>query len=86
MARHGSRRRNTADEWHLDQTIADSFPASDPPSHSGITGVGRCEGPEQADDRGASHTRGHEARPTGSPNWDRHAIETAHSWEDEDKS
>lgn len=33
--------------------------------------------------RPPSHLRGQDARPTGHPNWERHAMETAHRWEDE---
>jgi hypothetical protein len=31
-----------------------------------------------------SHAREDDARPTGLPNSDRHAMETAHYWEDEE--
>lgn len=58
-----------------DQTNKDSFPASDPPSHSGITGLGR---PGKA-----SHKRPDDAIPTGTPTSDRHATETAHQRENE---
>ncbi len=78
-------------DQRLDDTIADSFPASDPPSHSGVTGVGggrgaqvpRSKSNRSSGDRAPSHERGHDARPTGHPNSDRHATETAHCWEDE---
>jgi hypothetical protein len=60
-----------------DKTLADSFPASDPPSHSGITGAERPEKP--------SDERNIEEKPTGTPTSDRHATETAHQWEDENK-
>lgn len=59
----------------LDRTLDDSFPASDPPSHSGVTGSGRPAKP--------SHQRDHHEKPTGTPTSDRHATETAHQWEDE---
>jgi len=67
----------------LDETSADSFPASDPPSDSGITGAG------QPDHRPTEHPppsrhRGGYARPTGLPTSDRHATETARQWEDEE--
>ena len=61
-----------------DKTLEDSFPASDPPAHSGIVGPGRPEKP--------SHTRTIDERPTGTPTSDRHATETAHHWEDEHKA
>jgi hypothetical protein len=56
-----------------DKTLKDSFPASDPPAHSGITG---SEAPEQ---------RPVEERPTGLPTSDRHAVETVHHGEHEEK-
>lgn len=61
-----------------DKALQDTFPASDPPANSGITG------PEGGSDRSApkpSHTRPIEERPTGTPTSDRHATETAHQWE-----
>jgi len=73
----------------LDEIVNDSFPASDPPSHTGITGiVGRhpSDRPDQKSGRPPSHQRGHDARPTGYPTWERHAAETAHCWEDEEIS
>jgi hypothetical protein len=56
-----------------DRAVKDSFPASDPPANSGITGTEPPPAP--------SHRRPVEARPTGTPNSDRHATETAHQWE-----
>ena len=73
-------------ERRIDETVTDSFPASDPPAQSGITGVRRHhEHPAQPDNhaRTPSHERGDEARPTGQPTSDRHSTETSHSWEDE---
>jgi hypothetical protein len=61
-----------------DETLKETFPASDPAADSGITGTGRPDKP--------SHERSVDERPTGTPNSDRHATETAHQWEDEDKS
>jgi hypothetical protein len=60
-----------------DRTLEDSFPASDPPGVSGITGVGQPDRP--------SHARPMDERPTGTPTSDRHATETAHQWEYEEK-
>ncbi len=60
-----------------DKTLKDSFPASDPPAHSGITG---SEQPEKPPEDGPI-----EERPTGMPTSDRHAAETAHQWEHEEK-
>jgi hypothetical protein len=60
-----------------DETLKETFPASDPPAHSGITGTEQDK---------PSHERNIEERPTGTPNSDRHATETAHHWEDEHKT
>lgn len=60
---------------NLDKTLDQSFPASDPPSHSGVTGFGRPTKP--------SHDRGHDEKPTSTPTSDQHATETAHHWEDD---
>jgi hypothetical protein len=60
-----------------DKTVEDSFPASDPPANSGITGTGAPDKP--------SSSRSMDERPTGTPNSDRHATETAHQWENEVK-
>lgn len=56
-----------------DAVLEDTFPASDPPANSGITGAEQPHGP--------SHTREDSERPTGTPTSDRHAAETAHHWE-----
>jgi hypothetical protein len=64
-------------ERDRDKTLDDSFPASDPPGDSGITGVGAPDRP--------SHGRAMDERPIGTPNSDRHATETAHQWEYEVK-
>jgi hypothetical protein len=60
-----------------DKILKDSFPASDPAANSGITGSG---GPDRP-----SRDRSIDERPTGTPNSDRHATETAHQWENEEK-
>jgi hypothetical protein len=60
-----------------DRTVEDSFPASDPPANSGITG------PRAARQRPAPHRRDDDTRPKGTPNHDRHATETAYQWEHE---
>lgn len=87
MTKRASQQAKRA-ERQLDETVADSFPASDPAAHSGITGVRRNHkgGTQDATARAASHKRGHDERPTGQPSWDRHATETAQSWEDEEPS
>lgn len=57
-----------------DRVVEDTFPASDAPANSGITG------PEGADKpAGAPNV---DAIPTGTPTSDRHAAETAHQGED----
>jgi hypothetical protein len=53
-----------------DKTLEDSFPASDPPANSGITGAGTPDKP--------SNERQKDEIPTGTPTSDRHATETAH--------
>ncbi len=67
----------------LDETCSDSFPASDPPSHMGITGAGQ-PGDRPVRQRRPWRQRGDHARPTDHPTSDRHATETAHQWEDEE--
>jgi hypothetical protein len=57
-----------------DKASEDSFPASDPPANTGITGP--C-GSEKAGDQ--------DAIPTGHPTSDRYAVETAHHSEDAEK-
>jgi hypothetical protein len=64
-------------EGSHDKALKDSFPASDPPANSGITGPGAPHRP--------SRDRSIDERPTGTPNSDRHATETAHQWEYEEK-
>lgn len=89
MAREAKKPTGRKIEHKLDTAVNDSFPASDPPAHSGITGVGRRETtPRQTDrdERPPSHERDDHARPTGLPTSDRHAAETAHAWEDEEKA
>jgi hypothetical protein len=58
-----------------DKTLKDTLPTSDPPARSGVTGAERPNKP--------SHKREIDEQPTGTPNSDRHAAETAHHWEDE---
>lgn len=55
----------------VDRASEGSFPASDPPSNSGITGTGQPERKVPDDE------------PTGTPTSDRHATETAHQREDQ---
>jgi len=73
-------KRKTSEE-RVDETVEDSFPASDPPSYSGVTGAGQ-PGSRPHHPPASSH-RGDESRPTGTPTSERHATETAHQWEDE---
>jgi hypothetical protein len=81
MASERPRQRGKSEQC-VDSTVEDSFPASDPPSYSGVTGAG---GPANRSGklREATEERGDNARPTGTPTSDRHAAETAHQWEDE---
>jgi hypothetical protein len=58
-----------------DESGEDSFPASDPPARSGITGPGRPAKPAEQ--------RPTDERPIGTPTSDRYATETAHQREDE---
>ena len=58
------------DEDARDKALKDTFPASDPPASSGITG---------AEKPGTSPKRRRvDEIPTGTPTSDRHATETAH--------
>jgi hypothetical protein len=59
-----------------DEALKETFPASDAPASGGITGPEGAAKP--------SHKRPIEERPTGTPNSDRHAAETAHHPEDKD--
>jgi hypothetical protein len=66
--------RQARTERDHDKALEDSFPASDPPGNSGITGPG------------APNKRAHKGsvdeHPTGTPTSDRYATETAHHRED----
>ena len=70
-----------ADE-KLDRTVEDSFPASDPPATSGVTGP-RIPHPHRAR-RQPPHERDEDTRPKGTPTDERHATETAYQWEHEE--
>jgi hypothetical protein len=67
----------SSDDKKQQKAVEDSFPASDPPSQSGITG------PRVAPRRRAPHRRDDDSRPKGGPTDDRHAAETAYQWEDQ---
>ena len=60
-----------------DNALEDTFPASDAPASSGITGAGKSS------EKPASGAVTEE--PTGTPTSDRHSTETAHHDEDEVK-
>jgi hypothetical protein len=56
-----------------DKNLEDTFPASDPPANSGVTGAEPPASSQQKDGD----------KPTGRPTSDRHATETAHHSEQE---
>lgn len=58
-----------------DKALEESFPASDPPASSGITGAGSADK--------SSDPRIRQDEPTGTPTSDRHSAETAHQRENE---
>lgn len=78
MASEHRDRRGPGKDDEVDRESADSFPASDPPSSSGITGAGH-PAKKPADRRETA------SKPTGSPTSDRHATETAHQREDQER-
>jgi hypothetical protein len=67
-------------ERRRDEALEHTFPASDPPATSGITGG---EPPTDPPEK-PSHERSIDEIPTGTPTSDRHATETAHHREDHD--
>jgi hypothetical protein len=81
--REQQRRQSHEDRRH-DETIEESFPASDPPAHTGITGTGSGYHEPPSDRRAPNDREDHE-RPTGTPTSDRHATETAFVWEHEEQ-
>ncbi len=82
MSEHRDQRGLGKDEpaSKVDRALADSFPASDPTSHSGVTGAG-----EPDPRRPPTTEKNADAEPTGLPTSDRHAIETAHQQEDQER-
>ncbi len=83
----------TPSEQERDEALKETFPASDPPANSGITGPEKSgagkSGPEKSgpEDSGSERTdkqprqRDVSEQPTGTPTSDRHAAETAHHGE-----
>jgi hypothetical protein len=65
-----------------DRAMEDSFPASDPPASTGITGP-RVDDPRRARkaDPSEPNSRSEDARPKGTPTPERHATESAHQAE-----
>ncbi len=85
----------TPSEQERDEALKETFPASDPPANSGITGPEKS-GPEKSGSgKSGSENSGSETtdkqprqrdvseQPTGTPTSDRHAAETAHHAESE---
>lgn len=68
-----SERTSDRAEREQDKALEDTFPASDPPANSGITGPGRSSSRQ--------NRRPKEEQPTGTPTSDRHATETSWSHE-----
>ncbi len=83
MSEHRDQRGMGRDEPknQVDRASADSFPASDPPARTAVTGAG--EPPKKPlpplQDRDA------DAEPTGTPTSDRHATETAQQNENQER-
>lgn len=73
-----------SDEQKLDDTVEDSFPASDPPSYSAVSHVGKHHEENETTSKDSAQ-RNQGERPTGYPTSDRHATETAYHWENEQK-
>jgi hypothetical protein len=67
------------DEKH-DRAVEDSFPASDPPASTGITGP-RVKNPKGDKSTKKPDARDGDTRPKGTPTDERHATETAYQWE-----
>jgi hypothetical protein len=65
-------------ERGYDKTVADTFPASDPPANSGVTGAEPSRRAGKPVEQGG-------AKPTGTPTSDRYGTETAHAKEDQAK-
>ena len=68
-----SEQKASQTEREQDKALEDTFPASDAPANSGITGA---EPPETT-----STDANTDAIPTGTPTSDRHGAETAHQGE-----
>jgi hypothetical protein len=66
-----------AQQAELDDTIEDSFPASDPPSHAGVTGAGHQRAESDAIRKRLSSFRSDAEKPSGQPTSERHQTETA---------
>jgi hypothetical protein len=71
------------DEARQDRAVEDSFPASDPPATSGITGP-RVARPAREPGR-QTRKSGEDMRPKGTPTDDRHATATAYQREHQER-
>ena len=70
-----SEQKPSQTEHEQDKTLEDTFPASDAPANSGITGA---EPPETTSTDANTNDI-----PTGTPTSDRHGAETSHHGEEE---
>jgi hypothetical protein len=71
------------DEAKQDRAVEDSFPASDPPATSGITGPRIARPPHERG--GQTRKSRKDTRPEGTPTDDRHAAETANQRENQER-
>jgi hypothetical protein len=82
MSEHRDQRGMGKDEpgSQVDRASADSFPASDPPARTGVTGAGEPAKKPLPPLQGGDA----DAQPTGTPTSDRNDTETAHQRQDQE--